>query len=129
MTDPIADMLTRIRNSLLIHESVVRIPFSNMKYTIAKILKNEGFIGSVERLDRDPRSFVVRIEYGKDSEAALRDLRRVSKPGRRVYASKESVPHVLNGQGIAIISTSSGIMTDKEARRRKVGGEVLCEVW
>lgn len=129
MTDPIADMLTRIRNALSVRSSVVRIPFSNLKYTIAKILKNEGFIGSVERLDREPRYFIVRIEYGKEHETALRDLQRVSKPGRRVYVSKEELPRVLNGQGIAILSTSSGLMTDKEARKRKVGGEVLCEVW
>lgn len=129
MTDPIADMLTRIRNVLRVRKSVVHIPFSNIKYQIAKIMKNEGFLGSVERPDRDPRSFIVRVVYDKEMESPIRDLKRISKPGRRVYADKDEIPYVVNTHGIAILSTSAGLMTDREARKRKIGGEVICEIW
>lgn len=129
MTDPIADMLTRIRNILRVRKTVVRIPFSNIKYQIAKILKSEGFLGSVERPDRDPRNFIVRVVYDENQESPIRDLRRVSRPGQKVYATKDKIPYVANRHGIAIISTSSGLMTDREARKRKIGGELICEVW
>ena len=129
MTDPIADMLTRIRNILRVRKTVVRIPFSNIKYQIAKILKSEGFVGSVERPDRDPRHFIVRVVYDDNQESPIRDLRRVSRPGQKVYATKDKIPYVANMHGVAIISTSSGLMTDREARKRKIGGELICEVW
>lgn len=129
MTDPIADMLTRIRNILRVHKTVVMIPFSKLKFQIAKILKNEGFIASVERIDRDPRYFLVRMVYNEAQESPIRNLRRISKPGRKVYATKDEIPYVANKQGMAIISTSSGLMTDREARKNKIGGEIICEIW
>ena len=129
MTDPIADMLTRIRNVLRVNKTVVEVPFSNLKYKIAKILKSEGFLGSVERLERDPRNFVVRLLYGENMESPIRDLRRISRPGKRVYVGKDDLSRVVNSHGIAIISTSAGLMTDREARKRKIGGEVVCEIW
>jgi len=133
-TDPIADMLARIRNaSMARHQSTV-MPASKVKKAIAEILKAEGFIADcrdeepVEGANKFPQLRVV-LKYNREKDAAFAGLRRVSRPGRRVYVGHESIPRVLSGLGVSILSTSAGVMTDKEARRRKVGGELLCEVW
>ena len=130
ITDPIADMLTRIRNANNARHTTVDIPASNMKKAIAKILLEEGYIKTVETID-DNQQGVIRItlKYGENKQKVLTGLKRVSKPGLRSYASKDELPKVLKGLGIAIISTSKGVMTDKEARRQNVGGEVLAFIW
>lgn len=130
ITDPIADMLTRIRNANNSRHTTVDIPASNMKKSIAKILLDEGYVKNVEYID-DSTQGVIRItlKYAENKQKVLTGLKRVSKPGLRIYASKEELPRVLKGLGIAIISTSKGIMTDKEARRQNVGGEVLAFIW
>ena len=130
ITDPIADMLTRIRNANNSRHTTVDIPASNMKKAIAKILLDEGYVKNVEYID-DSTQGVIRItlKYAENKQKVLTGLKRVSKPGLRMYASKEELPRVLKGLGIAIISTSKGIMTDKEARRQNVGGEVLAFIW
>lgn len=130
MSDPIADMLTRIRNANIARHESVEIPASNMKREIAAILKREGFIRDVENIE-DNKQGIVRIylKYSPDNQRVITGLKRISKPGLRVYANKQEVPRVLGGLGIAILSTSQGIMTDKEARRNQIGGEVLAYVW
>ena len=130
MTDPIADMLTRIRNANMVGHEKVEIPGSNMKRAIAEILKNEGFIRDAEFIP-DNKQGVIRVflKFGPNSERVITGLKRISKPGLRVYAKSNEIPRVLGGLGIAIVSTSTGIMTDKEARGKQVGGEVLCYVW
>ncbi len=130
ITDPIADMLTRIRNANNARHTTVDIPASNMKKAIAKILLDEGYVKNVEYIE-DGLQGVIRItlKYGENKQKVLTGLKRVSKPGLRSYASKEELPRVLKGLGIAIISTSKGVMTDKEARRQNVGGEVLAFIW
>lgn len=128
--DPIADMLTRIRNANNARHEVVDIPASKIKKAIAQILLEEGFIKEYEIID-DGKNGIIRIKlkYGPNKERAITGLKRISKPGRRVYAGKDELPKVLGGLGIAIISTSKGIMTDKKARKEGVGGEVLCYIW
>ena len=130
MTDPIADMLTRIRNANQNRAKVVSMPSSKMKETIAKILKDEGFIAdySVEKNDVH-NILTLTLKYGKNKERVITGLKRISKPGLRVYANAEEIPYVLNGLGIAIISTSKGVMTDKLARKNNVGGEVIAYIW
>ena len=130
ITDPIADMLTRIRNANNSRHVSVDIPASSMKKAIAKILLDEGYVKNVEYID-DATQGVIRItlKYAENKQKVITGLKRVSKPGLRIYASKEELPRVLKGLGIAIISTSKGIMTDKEARRQNVGGEVLAFIW
>jgi small subunit ribosomal protein S8 len=130
MTDPIADMLTRIRNANMVGHEKVEVPGSNLKRQIAEILKREGFIRDAEYIP-DNKQGVIRIflKYGANNERVITGLKRISKPGLRVYAKREQVPRVLGGLGIAILSTSKGVMTDKEARRSHVGGEVICYVW
>ena len=132
VTDPISDMLTRIRNASTAHHDVIRMPASKLKVAIGEILKREGYIADI-RLDEAEKAkdsaIVVALKYGRDREAAFKGIRRVSKPGRRVYANHNSIPRVLSGLGVSIVSTSRGVMTDKEARATKVGGEILCEVW
>ncbi|MBR2916341.1 MAG: 30S ribosomal protein S8 [Clostridia bacterium] len=130
ITDPIADMLTRIRNANNQRHVSVDIPASNMKKAIAKILLDEGYVKNVEYID-DATQGVIRItlKYAENKQKVITGLKRVSKPGLRIYASCEELPRVLKGLGIAIISTSKGIMTDKEARRNNVGGEVLAFIW
>jgi small subunit ribosomal protein S8 len=130
MTDPIADLLTRIRNANLAHHEVVEIPASKIKKSIAEILKSEGFIRDVEYID-DNKQGVIRVflKYGEDRNRVITGIKRISKPGLRKYAKAEELPKVLNGLGIAIISTSAGVITDKEARSKQVGGEVLAYVW
>jgi len=131
MTDPIADYLTRVRNAVMAKHKVVEIPASNLKKEITKILHEKGYILSY-KFDEDDKQGLIRIalKYHPVSKApAIKSIKRISKPGLRKYAGAGSVPRVLNGLGIAVISTSKGVMTDKEARREKIGGEVLCYVY
>ncbi|MBD3310910.1 MAG: 30S ribosomal protein S8 [Candidatus Magasanikbacteria bacterium] len=128
MTDPIADMLTRIRNAQMVHKSFVEIPFSNLKKNIAEILSREGYLDSVEVLGESRKIIKIGLKY-KDKKPYISDLQRVSKPGHRVYKKSDEIPYILNGYGTAVISTSFGLMTDKEARSKKVGGEVICSVY
>ncbi|NMA01415.1 MAG: 30S ribosomal protein S8 [Clostridia bacterium] len=130
MSDPIADFLTRIRNGNMVMHEKVEIPASNTKKSLAEILKNEGFIKDYEYIE-DGKQGVLRIylKYGANREKVITGLKRISKPGLRVYAKKDEIPRVLGGLGIAIISTSQGIMTDKDARKAGLGGEVICYVW
>lgn len=130
ITDPIADMLTRIRNANSSKHESVLVPSSKMKVAIAKILDDEGYINGYEVID-DGKQGVIKItlKYGANKTKVITGIKRVSKPGLRVYANKEDMPRVLRGLGIAIVSTSKGIMTDKEARKNNVGGEVLAFIW
>jgi len=130
MTDPIADFLTRIRNANTVMHEKVEIPASKMKKTLAEILKNEGFVKDYEYIE-DGKQGIIRIylKYGPNRERVITGLKRISKPGLRVYCKKDEIPKVLGGLGIAIISTSKGIMTDKEARKAGLGGEVICYIW
>lgn len=130
MSDPIADMLTRVRNANMVRHEKIELPASNIKKQIAEILKNEGFIKNVEFVEDDKQG-VLRLffKYGQNNERVITGLKRISKPGLRVYAKADEVPKVLNGLGIALVSTSEGIVTDREARKRNVGGEVLAYVW
>ena len=130
MTDPIADMLTRIRNANVVKHETVDVPASNMKKELARILLEEGFVRGYDVIE-DGKQGIIRIQlkYGQTGERVISGLKRISKPGRRVYADKHEVPRVLNGLGISIISTSKGILTDKQARKENVGGEVICYVW
>ena len=130
VTDPIADMLTRIRNANVVKMDTVDIPASNMKKSIADILYNEGFIESYEMVDDSKQGVIrVKMKYGLERERVISGLKRISKPGLRVYARRDQVPKVLGGLGIAILSTSKGVVTDKKARQKGVGGEVLCYIW
>ncbi|AKS37128.1 30S ribosomal protein S8 [Anoxybacillus gonensis] len=130
MTDPIADMLTRIRNANMVRHEKLEVPASKIKKEIAEILKREGFIRDVEYIE-DNKQGILRIflKYGPNNERVITGLKRISKPGLRVYAKADEVPRVLNGLGIAILSTSQGILTDKEARQKRTGGEVLAYIW
>lgn len=130
ITDPIADMLTRIRNGLTVKSESVDVPYSKMKKSIADILVGEGFINSIEIVENGIQSVIkVNLKYGARSEKVITGLKRVSKPGLRVYAGSDKLPKVLGGLGIAIISTSKGVMTDKQARADHIGGEVLAYIW
>lgn len=130
ISDPIADLLTRIRNGLVAGHAEVRLPHSRIKARIAEILVAEGYLSDVEIIPAAIQSEIrVRLKYTATREPVISGLRRVSKPGLRVYRGRSNLSHVQAGLGIAILSTSVGLMTDREARRRKVGGEVLCEVW
>ncbi|MBO0420603.1 30S ribosomal protein S8 [Vagococcus fluvialis] len=130
MTDPIADFLTRIRNANIVRHESLEVPASTIKLEVAKILQREGFIRDVEYIEDDKQNIIrVFLKYGKNDERVITNLKRISKPGLRAYVKANEVPKVLNGLGIAIISTSEGILTDKEARERNVGGEVLAYVW
>jgi len=129
MTDPVSDMLTRIRNAALARHERTLVPASELKKHIAEILKLEGFIADVRPTEDDPRQLTIVLKYGRDRTSAIDGIKRVSRPGRRVYVRHDRIPRVLSGMGVAILSTSRGIMSDKEARRQKVGGELLCEVW
>ena len=130
MTDPIADMLTRIRNANVVKHETVDVPASNMKKELSRRLLEEGFIRGYDVIE-DGKQGIIRIQlkYGQTGERVISGLKRISKPGMRVYADKHEVPRVLNGLGISIISTSKGILTDKQARKENVGGEVICYVW
>ena len=131
MTDPIADMLTRIRNANTAKHDTVDVPASKMKISIAEILLKEGYIKSFELVDNGNfKDIRITLKYGKDkNDKIISGIKRISKPGLRVYANKEELPKVLNGLGIAIISTNQGVVTDKEARKLNVGGEVLAFIW
>ena len=130
INDPIADMLTRIRNGLIARHDSVTMPASNMKKAIAKILLDEGYIKSVDYIDDGMQGQIkIVLKYVQGKESVIKGLKRISKPGLRVYAGSSEIPKVLGGLGIAIISTSKGVMTDKEARNAGVGGEVLAYIW
>ncbi len=130
MTDPIADLLTRIRNANMVRHEKLEVPASNIKKEIAEILKREGFIRDVEYIE-DAKQGTLRLflKYGASNERVITGLKRISKPGLRVYAKADEVPKVLGGLGIAVLSTSKGLMTDKEARQQQVGGEVIAYIW
>ena len=130
MTDPIADMLTRIRNANMVRHEKLEVPASKIKKEIAELLKREGFIRDVEYIE-DNKQGILRIflKYGASNERVITGLKRISKPGLRVYAKADEVPRVLNGLGIALVSTSKGVMTDKDARQLQTGGEVVAYVW
>ena len=130
MTDPIADMLTRIRNAIMVNKDTVEVPSSNMKKAIAKIMLDEGYIADY-KLVEDGYNGVIQItlKYASKGKSVINGLKRVSKPGLRSYAGVENMPKVLNGLGIAVVSTNKGIMTDKQAKAANVGGEVLCYIW
>lgn len=130
MTDPIADFLTRIRNANMVLHEKVEIPASNLKKSLAEILKEEGFIKDFEYIEDDKQGIIrVYLKYGENKEKVISGLKRISKPGLKVFCKKDEVPKVLGGLGIAIISTSKGVMSDKSARKTGVGGEVVCYVW
>ncbi len=130
LTDPIADMLTRIRNGLVARHETIEVPASNMKKSIATILLEEGFVKNVEFIDQKPQGTIrITLKYGPNREKVISGLKRISKPGLRVYAQREEIPKVLGGLGIAILSTSKGVMTDKQARKLGIGGEVLAYIW
>jgi small subunit ribosomal protein S8 len=128
-TDPVADMLARIRNALLAHHEAVEIPHSKLKVRIAEILKQEGYIADLSVQAERPALLRLQLKYGEGRRPAIIGLRRTSRPGRRVYVRHKDIPPVLNGMGISIISTSHGVVTDRDARKQSVGGEILCEVW
>ena len=130
MSDPIADMFTRIRNGAAARHEVVRVPASNVKRNIAKVLHDEGFIAGFSEEEDGPASYLnLRLTYAENRQAVLTGIRRVSRPGLRVYANQREIPRVFGGLGVAIMSTSQGVMSGQEAWRRKIGGEVLCYVW
>jgi small subunit ribosomal protein S8 len=129
VTDPIADMLTRIRNAVQAHHETVDIPASKEKLEIAKILKNEGFITEYEVNGDLKKTITITLKYTKGNQKVISGVKRISKPGLRIYAQADKLPRVLNGLGIAIISTSHGLLTDKEAKAKHVGGEVVAYVW
>lgn len=130
MNDPIADFLTRVRNAGAARHATCTIPASRMKEELSRILQSEGYIEGFDSEGEGPhRKLVLRLRYGPDGESAIQGLQRFSKPGRRIYRSKDEIPHVLGGLGVSIVSTSRGIMTDHQAREQRVGGEVLCQVW
>lgn len=129
-TDPIADLLTRIRNANRANHDSLEISASNIKIEVTKILLREGFIKGFEVVKQEPQDKIkIALKYGIKREKVITDLKRISKPGLRVYCDKEKIPRVLRGLGIAILSTSQGLMTDREARKKGVGGEILCYVW
>lgn len=130
MTDPIADMLTRIRNAVRVERASVDMPLSKVKRGLAEVLKREGYIWDWEEVKSRPANQLrLHLKYGPNGERVIQRIRRVSKPGRRVYSGATALKPVLGGLGICIISTSRGVISDREARQRKLGGEVLCEVW
>lgn len=130
MTDPIADMLTRIRNAIQIESPIVDIPASRVKIGIAEVLQREGFIWDFEVLEQSPRSVLrINLKYGPNGERVIQRIRRISTPGRRVYSHAKDMPNVLQGLGVSILTTNQGVLSNREAKSRNVGGEVLCEVW
>ncbi|MFO0896536.1 MAG: 30S ribosomal protein S8 [Pirellulales bacterium] len=130
MTDPIADMLTRIRNAVRVERPFVEMPVSKVKRGLAEVLKREGYIWDWAEVEMSPvKHLRLDLKYGPNGERVIRHIRRVSKPGRRIYSRSAELRPVLNGLGISILSTSSGVMSDREARKQKLGGEVLCELW
>jgi small subunit ribosomal protein S8 len=129
MTDPIADMLTRIRNAVRVERPHVDIPTSRVKLGVAEVLKREGYIWDYQQIEAEPNNLLrIELKYGPNGERVIQTIQRVSKPGRRVFSKSRDLRPVLNGLGISIISTSSGVVSDREARKQNIGGEVLCEV-
>jgi small subunit ribosomal protein S8 len=131
-SDPISDLLTRIRNAALARHETTHVPASKVKMAIAELLKREGFLLDVNLEKWGPQqreAITITLKYGRDRKAAFEGIKRVSRPGRRVYVGYRDIPRVLSGLGVTILSTSRGMMTDKDARRHKVGGEIVCEVW
>ena len=129
LTDPIADMLTRIRNAVRVERPYVDVPMSRVKLGVAEVLKREGFVWDVIEVEAESHKAIrIELKYGPNGERVIQEIRRVSKPGRRIYAKSADLRPVLNGLGISIISTSHGVISDREARRQNLGGEVLCEV-
>lgn len=129
LTDPIADMLARLRNAALARHERTEMPSSKMRLSIAKLLKEEGYIDDVRETEGPMKTLTVVLRYGRDRASAIDGARRVSRPGRRVYVRHDQIPRVRNGYGICVLSTSSGVMSDRQARKLGVGGELLCEVW
>ncbi|MBN9163185.1 MAG: 30S ribosomal protein S8 [Myxococcales bacterium 68-20] len=130
MTDPVSDMLARIRNGALARHDRVEMPHSNLKKHIAEVLKSEGYVDDVRESDGEgKKTLTLVLRYGRGKDSAIDGVRRVSAPGRRVYVRYDRIPRVRSGMGISILSTSRGVMTDRQAREQKVGGELLCEVW
>jgi small subunit ribosomal protein S8 len=132
MTDPIADMLTRIRNANVAMRDEVRMPSSNLKENLAGLLRQEGYISAFrteDNTDRPGATLVIEMKYSPERERVISGVKRVSKPGLRVYTKADKIPRVLGGLGVAVLSTSQGLMTDREARKRRMGGEILCYVW
>ena len=130
VTDPISDMLTRIRNANLAMKETVTMPSSKAKEEIAKLLAAEGYVAGFEVAPGDPgKDLTISLRYTEDRQRVLQGLRRISKPGRRLYSSAKDLPRVQGGLGVTIVSTSQGVMTDREARKKRVGGELVCEVW
>lgn len=130
MTDPIADMLTRIRNAQAVRKPYVLVPLSKVKENLASILRAEGYIEGVEQVEEAGRAMLkLSLRYAPDGNAIIKSMKRISKPGLRVYARTKELPHVMSNLGIAIISTPQGLMTNKEARKQKLGGEVVCEIY
>ncbi|MDO4627570.1 MAG: 30S ribosomal protein S8 [Planctomycetia bacterium] len=130
MTDPIADMLTRIRNSVRVEKQFVDLPYSNLKKNIAEVMKREGYIWDYQIMEAQPVNIIrIQLKYGPNGERVIRHIKRVSKPGCRVYSSAEDLKPVLNGLGIYVVSTSKGLLSDREAKAQKYGGEIICEIW
>jgi small subunit ribosomal protein S8 len=130
MSDPLADMLTRIRNAVMVKYDTVQMPKSNIKVNVAKVLEDEGYIAGYQVSDEGPQgTLTINLKYGPNGEPVITGLKRVSKPGLRQYAKAGDVPTVMNGLGVAIVSTSKGIITDRAARKLNTGGEILCQVW
>ena len=132
MTDPIADMLTRIRNANVAMHDEVSMPSSNRKLALAEVLRREGYIGSYAETDNSPRpgkTLTIELKYSPERDRVIRGLRRISKPGLRIYRKREEIPRVQGGLGVAVVSTNKGLMSDREARKNRMGGEILCYVW
>ena len=130
MSDPLADMLTRIRNAGMVRYETVDVPMSNLKVGVAKVLREEGYIKDYKIIEDDKQGILrITLKYGPNNEKVISGLRRVSKPGLRQYVKADDIPKVMSGLGISILSTSKGIITDRDARRQNIGGEILCEAW
>ncbi len=130
MTDPISDMLTRIRNAQMVKHKIISIPYSEIKYKIAMIFEREGFVDGVIKRGRKTKKIIeVALKYDEEGKPSISELKRISRPGRRVYVSKDELFKIKGGFGMSVLSTSKGIMTNKEARKEKVGGELICEIW
>ena len=130
MTDPIADMLTRIRNAFAVKKDEVILPYSKIKHAIARILQQEGYLGVAEKINSgkfDQLKLV--LSYKENRQPVITHLKRISRPGQRIYVGREDIPYILNDLGIAILSTSKGLMTNRQARRARLGGEIICEIW
>ena len=130
MSDPLADLLTRIRNAVMVRHETVDVPMSNLKVGVVKVLREEGYINNYEIIEDNKQGTLrIALKYGPNNERVITGIRRVSKPGLRKYLKADDIPKVLSGLGISILSTSKGIITDSEARRLRIGGEILCEAW